>query len=322
MLADGHALCDGPAGEDPAEAPPAADAPGSGHGCSTALSPQPRLFGATFEHIAGPTKPIVGVVRSKETGQPLQGVRVLGTEGATWTSVAARTDAQGRFRLVGLPKGEVYQLTANEGYGAIDPFLGARINVTDTEGLKPIEATIELPRGVVITGRLIDPATGRPVRAGQISYVKLPTNPHPGDGNRGPDEPDRSELPPDRPARRGVALRPGPRQGPPLHSRPPEEGGQGQGRRRLRETARPSRFMLNAHHAYKIIDVPADARSFHVDLELTRGLSRKGRVVDPDGKPVTAGAVLRPERHLGPDEDARRTTRSRPAAWSRTIPGS
>ena len=45
--------------------------------------------------------------------------------------------------------------------------------------------------------------------------------------------------------------------------------------------------LLNAHHAYKIIDVPADARSFHVDLELTRGLSRKGRVVDPDGKPVT-----------------------------------
>ena len=47
--------------------------------------------------------------------------------------------------------------------------------------------------------------------------------------------------------------------------------------------------MLNGHHAYKIIDVPADAESFHVDLELTRGLTRKGRVVDPDGKPV-AGA--------------------------------
>ena len=76
----------------------------------------------------------------------------------------ARTDAQGRFRLVGLPKGEVYQITANEGYGAVAPFLGARIKVTDTEGLKPIETTLELPRGVTLTGRLIDPATGRPVR--------------------------------------------------------------------------------------------------------------------------------------------------------------
>ena len=39
--------------------------------------------------------------------------------------------------------------------------------------------------------------------------------------------------------------------------------------------------------------------SFHVDLELTRGLSRKGRVVDPDGKPVDGGAMLRPSATWG-----------------------
>ena len=48
---------------------------------------------------------------SKATGKPLAGVRVLGVEPATWTEVSARTDAQGRFRLVGLPKGEVYEIT-------------------------------------------------------------------------------------------------------------------------------------------------------------------------------------------------------------------
>ena len=57
--------------------------------------------------------------------------------------------------------------------------------------------------------------------------------------------------------------------------------------------------MLNAHHAYKIIDVPADARSFHVDLELTRGLSRKGRLVDPDGRPVAGAQCYGLSRHLG-----------------------
>ena len=52
---------------------------------------------------------------------------------------------------------------------------------------------------------------------------------------------------------------------------------------------RQSTITLNSYHAYKFIDVPADARDFTVDLELTRGLTRKGRVVDLDGKPV-AGA--------------------------------
>jgi hypothetical protein len=46
---------------------------------------------------------------------------------------------------------------------------------------------------------------------------------------------------------------------------------------------------LDHYHAYKMIDVPADAKDFTVDLELTRGLTRKGQVVDPLGQTV-AGA--------------------------------
>ena len=45
-------------------------------------------------------------------------------------------------------------------------------------------------------------------------------------------------------------------------------------------------FPLGTYHAYRIINVPADAESFTVDLELTRENARKGRHVDPDGKPV------------------------------------
>jgi RNA polymerase sigma factor (sigma-70 family) len=247
--------------------------------------PSPPLFGATFEHIVGPTKPITGVVRSKAIGRPMEGVRVFGLEGATWTSVAARTDAQGRFRLVGLPKGEVYQITANEGYGAVGPFLGARFKVTDTEGLKPIETTIELPRGVVVTGRLIDPATGRPVRTGQITYVKLPTNPSPGDSGQSRTSPSdpafRLTVPPGEGMlmveARGKDL-------PYLRARLRKaDKGRGVGGIGDGETYTA---MMNAHHAYKIIDVPADAESFQVDLELTRGLTRRGRVVDHEGRPV------------------------------------
>ncbi len=248
-------------------------------------SPSPLLVGATFEHVAGPTKPIVGVVRSKATGRPIAGVRVSGQEGATRTWASAVTDAQGRFRLAGLPKGEIYQVTANQGYDAVPSFLSAWLTVTDTEGLKPIETALELPRGVTVTGRLIDTATGRPVPAQVVYHVKLPTNANPGDGGarqmrpvaptfrltvppgggmilvqaRGKDLPyTRARL---RKADKGKGV-----------------GGTGDG-----ETITT---MLNGCHAYKIVDIPSDAESFTVELDLTRGLSRKGRAVDPDGKPV------------------------------------
>ena len=59
-----------------------------------------------------------------------------------------------------MPKGEYYQIGLNPRHG-IDPFLRRSEIIDDTEGLKPIEAAIEVPPGVIVTGRLIDKATGR-----------------------------------------------------------------------------------------------------------------------------------------------------------------
>ena len=72
--------------------------------------PPPPLYGATFELIIGPSKPIVGVVRVKGTGRPAAGIVVTGVEPTTQTWIYARTDEDGRFRLLGLPKAGVYQL--------------------------------------------------------------------------------------------------------------------------------------------------------------------------------------------------------------------
>ena len=84
---------------------------------------------------------------------------------------------------MGLPKGQVYRIRAYPRTG-IDPFLGKTITVTDSEGLKPIETTLELIRGVIVVGRLVDEATGRPVFAGASQYFKLPTNPNEGGTNQ------------------------------------------------------------------------------------------------------------------------------------------
>jgi len=250
----------------------------------TGRPPAPPLVGATFEEIAGPTKPITGVVRSKATGKPLAGVQILGTEPATWTEVSTLTDPQGRFRLVGLPKGGSYQVRGVPRPG-IDPFLGAQVTVTDTEGLTPIETSLELPKGVIVAGRLIDTATGKPVRAKYVMHLKVPGNRNEGDAelsHSGMVDPTfRITVPPGegmicaivrgenlpyvrarlRPADKGKGL-----------------GGLGDGETMI--------MRLDAHHAYRMIDVPATAESLKIDLELTRGDTLKGRLVGPTGKPV------------------------------------
>ncbi len=51
--------------------------------------------------------------------------------------------------------------------------------------------------------------------------------------------------------------------------------------------ARSTSFPLSGSHTYQFIKVPAGTESFPVDLELTRGDSRKGTLIGPTGKPVT-----------------------------------
>ena len=66
----------------------------------------------------------------------------------------------------------------------IDPFLRRWEIIDDTEGLKPIETAIEVPPGVIVTGRLIDKATGRAVPPADVEYIKAPDNVADGDAAR------------------------------------------------------------------------------------------------------------------------------------------
>ena len=100
---------------------------------------------STFDVVAGPTKPIVGVVRLKGKGKPVAGVSGYGYDPATGIQAGVTTDAEGRFRLVGLPKAGAYQVRFEPRPG--DPYLGAVVDLTDTEGLAPIAADVELPPG-------------------------------------------------------------------------------------------------------------------------------------------------------------------------------
>ncbi len=154
------------------------------------------VYGATFEHVAGPTRAIEGVVRDRQTGRPLADILVYGWQSFARQASVVRTmtDAQGRYRLVGLPLGREGKLvaapacdfSAGRNWFGIDPrlpadrcppYFGSQVRVEKPPGKEPVHLDIALDRGVRATGRIIDKGTGKPVR-GRVSYFAFDDNPH------------------------------------------------------------------------------------------------------------------------------------------------
>jgi RNA polymerase sigma factor (sigma-70 family) len=140
--------------------------------------------GVPFDLLAVPTRPVVGVVRDKETGKPLAGVVVrsctIGGAEDFNGLVRTTTAKEGRYRLVGLPKGQGNAVMA-EAWGRAPrpedlPYLAAIRKVGNPPGLEPVAVDIGLRRGVWVKGRVIDKATGKGVAAG-FDYFCFGDNP-------------------------------------------------------------------------------------------------------------------------------------------------
>ena len=132
-----------------------------------------RLYRELVE--AGNTVTLRGVVRDKATRKPLAGIQVSGGgEGGT-ESVTTKTDAEGRFELPGLPTHERYTMVV--GCVSGEPYLLTSRVVEMRKGEPPPPADVELVRGIPFRVRILDVATGKPIRGG-ISYFPLyPNNP-------------------------------------------------------------------------------------------------------------------------------------------------
>jgi RNA polymerase sigma factor (sigma-70 family) len=125
------------------------------------------VYGATFERAIPPGKSVVGTVREKGTGKPLAGVTV------SCGRCAARTDAEGRYRIDGPRKRNEYSVSAS---GV--PYFGVtKSNVADTPGFEPVKVDFELERGLAIRGHVLDKATEKSVAA-TITYLAFADNPH------------------------------------------------------------------------------------------------------------------------------------------------
>lgn len=249
---------------------------------------QPSLnhtyFGTDFRYAAGPTRPIVGVVRDKDTKKPLAGVAVQSEKVAHnpshgWHIVRTATDAEGRFRLVGMPPGAGNKIKLVP--PADMPYVSPTLEVPGTSGVDPVTVDVELKCGVWIEGRLTDKATGQPLQGGLI-YVVDSDNPNVGDylGFRGGQPGVQTK---DDGTYRILGL-PGPGQllvwQEPNYLRGADrddEDGQAEGVVYLPR---------GNFGAFARVNLPKGAESARRDLTLIPGWKFTGTLVAPDGKPL------------------------------------
>lgn len=137
---------------------------------------------ATFTHVTGPSQPIVGTVIDSKTKQPLanvtiQSFQIAGQKTSGWTRglMRATTDADGRYRLEGLPLGKNQVLALS----AIDePYIVSKHAATTKIDTAPLQLDIELTRGLWIHGRAYDKSDNAPIRSGRVDYFAFTDNPH------------------------------------------------------------------------------------------------------------------------------------------------
>ena len=72
-----------------------------------------EFYANDFTHVAGPSRPIVGTVTDRQTGKPLAGVTILSQKlagdpvvGVGEDFIRTVTDAEGHYRLDGMPVGD------------------------------------------------------------------------------------------------------------------------------------------------------------------------------------------------------------------------
>jgi RNA polymerase sigma factor (sigma-70 family) len=227
------------------------------------------VYGATFEHVVAPAKPMTGTVRDKDTGKPLAGVKI-----EAGPSLPVFTDREGKYRFESLPGDDRGDDTFGIPVLAIppadQPYLVGFKEVRPAAGLEATTVDFPLKRGVWVGGKVTDKVTGKPVRA-HIQYHPAADNPHRGeaaDFTRFPSLP--RELYPTRPdGTFRVAALPGPGA---VTARGPYGEYIGDGSVAINPTR--------------------DTDSVQCEIVLDPGRMLTGTVLDPDGKPLAGVHVF------------------------------
>jgi RNA polymerase sigma factor (sigma-70 family) len=271
--------------------------------------PGPLLYGPVLDHTARPCRVIHGKVFDRQTKKPLANVRITGRVPRSWPELAVRTrtDATGRYRLVGLPNAE-----CRLAFGTVKPstYLTLVRTVPPGEGQAPAALDMPMAQGTVVTGRVTDRASGRPIR-GSVRYASLVGNKHLGE-LPGTDAHSSGSMiyHLDAAGRFNFVAPPGlgiillqtafwsgqEKAYPPARIRAedrnkpylrPGRGVFGE----VIVTAAGGTMFLASYHGYRVIEPAVGTEKVTADLQLDAGTTVAGRVVGPDGKPFVGVTV-------------------------------
>jgi beta-lactamase regulating signal transducer with metallopeptidase domain/protocatechuate 3,4-dioxygenase beta subunit/5-hydroxyisourate hydrolase-like protein (transthyretin family) len=254
---------------------------------------------AEFTHVAGPSVPIIGVVRETDSGKPLAGITVKSQSrhgepinGWGQDFVRAVTDAQGRYQLNGMPIGEDNRIAAIAPEEA--PYLSTSHEAPTSADRDLHTVDFDLQRGVWVEGRVTDKQSGEGL-AGTLKYYVPATNPH-YKLTRHMNVDERDRLRADREGRFRIVCLPGPgfiafqaeahQNYPRATAITRADGTRVKADEYLTNTG-PSYLMPANYHVVAEINPEESAKRHELNLELDSGDTVTGRVVDAVGKPVT-----------------------------------
>ena len=258
---------------------------------STELTPELAAFSIRpvppeFTHAMTPARPVVGRVTDAESGEPLAGITVKVSPMRQHGGMPIRTvtDAEGRYR-VSDREGEHYYVTAypDSGSGYL-PTAGGGFDLRWPEGAAELNVDLELRRGSLLKGRVIDAESGAPIAGAGVVYQPLRGNPNVvRDG-----EDFRSPTLTDADGRFTLTGVPGP--GVVVAEGPSHDY--------IRHKVEPADFHHGSGmyvHGLNRIDVPEDGELPEPVIELRKGPTLQARAVGPDGSSLERVRAWCPE---------------------------
>jgi beta-lactamase regulating signal transducer with metallopeptidase domain/protocatechuate 3,4-dioxygenase beta subunit len=267
------------------------------------------FYAANFVHVAGPSKPVVGRVIDADTSKPIPGALVsAGQQGTFFSSglpfVATMTDAEGRYRLEGMPIGKENSLYVFP--PETTAYLPAGLPISTQVAEPSVTRDFQLKPGVWVRGRAIDDRTGKPAR-GRVQYRAFRDNPQLKSFplfSRGGITHERRT---DDDGRFEIAVMPGPgiisfvaldhtryRRGlgaETITGSVTDVPTMDANRKVKMFNTVPTSVFANNEHLLRQIDPEDGSKPMELTLTLTSGADVTGRLLDPEGKRLSGGIV-------------------------------